>query len=200
MRLEQLKHDQQKELEHVRHEIQSVYSRVSKIHEREFKVLPKAWLLLHETFGAAMNSVARLKQIPDFRSMDDDLFEGFLRESRLYENQKKRMRELSDTTERLNYYRRAIDLVDLDFAQEKHRLFQNYLIENSIFMTPDLQKSFSEVANDLGQGLVSYEVGRSITAPSDKLLTESYELITKVKDKAARVEAAVQARLHYEKA
>jgi hypothetical protein len=47
--LERFRHEQAKEIEHVRHEINSLFSRVSKIHEREFEVLPAAWQKLHES-------------------------------------------------------------------------------------------------------------------------------------------------------
>ena len=41
--LEVYKAEQQRELEHLRHRLSS---RISKIHEKEFEVLPKAWLML----------------------------------------------------------------------------------------------------------------------------------------------------------
>ena len=50
-RLEAFKHEQAKEIEGMRRQVQWEFSRISKIHEREFEILPKAWLLLHEVHG-----------------------------------------------------------------------------------------------------------------------------------------------------
>src|SRR5207253_1510705 len=55
--LERFRHEQAKEIEHLRHEINSLFSRVSKIHEREFEVLPAAWQKLHESYGRAQGRI-----------------------------------------------------------------------------------------------------------------------------------------------
>jgi hypothetical protein len=48
--LEDYKSQQQQELERLRHRLSS---RISKIHEKEFEVLPQAWLMLNDLRGAA---------------------------------------------------------------------------------------------------------------------------------------------------
>jgi hypothetical protein len=73
-RLELLKHEQTKEIESMRQRVQWEFSRISKIHEKEFEVLPAAWLMLHEAHGRTANLVGRLKQYPDLDSMDDAKF------------------------------------------------------------------------------------------------------------------------------
>jgi hypothetical protein len=50
-RLEKLKHEQTKEIEGTRRKVPWEFSRISKIHEKEFEVLPKAWLMLQEARG-----------------------------------------------------------------------------------------------------------------------------------------------------
>jgi hypothetical protein len=37
----------------MRRQVQWEFSRISKIHEKEFEVLPNAWLMLHEAYGYA---------------------------------------------------------------------------------------------------------------------------------------------------
>jgi hypothetical protein len=77
-RLEKLKHEQQKEIESIRQRVQWHFSRVSKIHEKEFEILPRAWFLLHEAHGLAGDLVGRLRQIPDFQSMPDPMLQEFV--------------------------------------------------------------------------------------------------------------------------
>jgi hypothetical protein len=85
-RLEKLKHEQQKESESIRQQVQWHFSRVSKIHEKEFEVLPRAWLLLHEAHGRAGDLVGRLRYIPDFQNMPDPKMREFVAASKLSEH------------------------------------------------------------------------------------------------------------------
>ncbi|MCA1530882.1 hypothetical protein [Bradyrhizobium yuanmingense] len=47
-RLEQFKHVQQVEMENLRFKIDSMFDRTTKLHQREFDVVPAAWALLVE--------------------------------------------------------------------------------------------------------------------------------------------------------
>src|SRR5260370_41609174 len=67
--LEQLKHEHQQELENVKHTIQSTFSRILKVHERENEVLPKAWVMLHVAYGSPHTAEARPKSRPEFCNM-----------------------------------------------------------------------------------------------------------------------------------
>src|SRR2546422_9956398 len=69
--LEEFRHEQAKEIEHVRHDINSLFSRVSKIHDREFEVLPTAWKLLHESYGRAFQACSPLREFSDLSRMSD---------------------------------------------------------------------------------------------------------------------------------
>jgi hypothetical protein len=73
------------EIERLRHLLSS---RISKIHEKEFEILPKAWFMLHDAHGAASYALAGFKGIPDFPHYTDAQFEEFLIESRLSHHQK----------------------------------------------------------------------------------------------------------------
>jgi hypothetical protein len=193
--VEKLKHDQQKEIEQVRHKIQRMFSRISKIHEKEFEILPKAWFMLHDAYGAASQVVALLRFVPDFKSMDDEAFEEFLTRSRLSPYHQNKLRAASD---RPAYYREANELVELDVAEEKRRAFNNYLIENRIFMTAELRDKFGDVAKDLIEGLNSFDVGRQ--AKDMSLRREGIKQIGSLAPKIEEVERAVQKRLHYDEA
>jgi hypothetical protein len=70
-RLEQLKHDQQKEIEQLRHQINALFSRVSKIHEKEFEVLPRAWTLLHQAYGSVFRVAMPFKFFPFWIELND---------------------------------------------------------------------------------------------------------------------------------
>jgi hypothetical protein len=190
--LETLKHTHQKELEEVRHKIQSMFSRISKIHEREFEVLPKAWFMLHDAYGAAYNVVSFLRYEQSLDEMPKERFEEFLKDSRLTPSQQNELREAPD---RQAYYRDALAGVQFDEAQEKRRLFNNYLIENRIFMTKELHTKFSHVSKILAQGLTSFEIGKQ--AKDYAMQREGTKSITTLQPSIDEAEQAVQDRLHF---
>src|SRR5947209_17820989 len=76
--LERLRHEQAKEIEHVRHEINSLFSRVSKIHEREFEVLPAAWEKLHQSYGRIFQACKPLVEYRDLNRMSNGELAEFL--------------------------------------------------------------------------------------------------------------------------
>jgi len=194
--LEKLKHQQQKELERVRHEIQTMFSRISKIHAKEFEVLPQAWFMLHEAHGSVYDVIAKIKFLPTFRGMPQGLFEQFLEsEKRISPFHKQELREAHD---RDGYYRKIIADIGFDDAAEKYRILNNYLIQNRIFMTSELKAKFNAVADALSRSLALYEVGKQAKDP--KMQFEAVEQISALNDKISDVERAVQERLRYEEA
>ena len=111
--LETLKHEQQRELEHLRHAINSEFSRISKVHQKEFEVLPEAWRLLHVAHGRAPDLVGRLKFYPLIEDMSEPQFDEFLETCSLSPVQKN---ELRNSPNRRTYYRDAIHWIELGNA------------------------------------------------------------------------------------
>jgi hypothetical protein len=197
-RLEKYKAEQGKELARLQHLLSS---RISRIHEKEFEVLPKAWAMLHELQGwVALALDLTLKRYPDFTKLSDPDFDHFLTDKRgapslLSDYHKEKLRKATD---RNKYFAEAMAEVNLDEANEKQRLFQNYLIENRIFMTDDLRKQFGDANDALSTALHSYEVGRKHIQSG--LTISGQREVSRLKDIIDKVELAVQKRLHYEDA
>ncbi|MGH9865530.1 MAG: hypothetical protein ACRD4H_08980 [Candidatus Acidiferrales bacterium] len=152
--LEQFKHDRQTELEQFRHDMNALYSRISKIHEKEFEVLPRAWVLLHEAHGAVHEVVIPLKRYPDFNMLSELQFEAFLKDCVLADFQKKELRSADD---RLKYYREARFWRELSKAKAAQTELNNYLALNSIFMTEALRRQFNEINSALLSSLIDEE-------------------------------------------
>src|ERR1700730_12179125 len=70
-RLQNLKHDQAQQIEQLRFKVSTLLDRATKLHQREFEVLPEAWSKLSDSFWAASALVASLQQRPDLNSMSD---------------------------------------------------------------------------------------------------------------------------------
>jgi hypothetical protein len=194
--LEQFKHDQRKELEQLRHDINALFSRISKIHEKEFEVLPRAWQLLHIAHGAVFHVVKALKQFPDFDRMSVPQFEEFVKACRLPDFQKN---ELRDANDRQKHYQEAIFWVELGEAKKAQTELNNYLALNSIFMTETLRQQFREINGALASVLISEEVGhgQGYNAELRKSISENLKNIS---DMFNKIESEVQKRLRYAEA
>jgi hypothetical protein len=194
--LQQLKHDQEKELEQLRHDINALFSRISKIHEKEFEVLPKAWQLLHEANGSAFQVVRALKHFPDFDRMPERHFEEFLAGCGLPDFKKNELRTAND---RSKYYEEAIFWVELGEAKHARTELNNYLALNSIFMTESLRQQFRDINRDLAAVLISEEVchGQGYSEEASKAISKNLEDINAM---FSKIETAVQERLRYKEA
>lgn len=194
--LEQFRHERQKELEQFRHRINTLFSRISKIHEKEFEVLPKAWELLHKAHGATFDVIKSLKEYPDFDRMSEAQFEEFLKGSRLAEFEKG---ELRTTSRRPDYYRKAIywrDWSDADLARIE---LGNYLVLNSIFMTESLRQQFQQINEALAKLLINekYGAGQPFNQEHYRSISETMGRVSQMFN---QIESAVQQRLRYEEA
>jgi len=201
--LEGLKSEQQKELERLRHLLSS---RISKIHEKEFEVLPKAWLTLNALHGSvALALDLTFKMHPDFRTLPDAQLEELLTASpvsslgvsSLSDYQKDALRKLKGA-DRQKYFTEAMAGVYLDHAVEQHRIFNNYLIEHRIFMTDDLRKTFGAVYESLSTALGNYKAGKD--GENSELVRSAQKEVGHLKDMVDDVERAIQKRLHCEEA
>jgi len=195
LQLEKRKHIQQKEIEELRHTIQRIFSRIQKVHEKEFEILPKAWFMLHDAQGSAFNLVGRMRFYPTFEGMPDEQLDEFLERSPLTPFQRK---ELKASSDRLKYYQKAIQGIELDQAKEKQRLFNNYVIEHRIFLTEDLRNKFTAISGLLFEGLTEYDHGKY--GGDYKLAEQGRVKITETQNQISAIEKAVQERLHFDEA
>jgi hypothetical protein len=196
-RLEQLKHDQQKEIEQVRYQINSQFSRISKIHEKEFEVLPEAWTLLRQAHGAAFQVTSVIRRDPDLSRMSEPQLLEFLTASRLPAFQKTELYELRPQ-DRNDRYRDAIFWVELSDAREAHVKLNNHLVLKSIFMTQDLRQKFKAINDALTSVLLEVEIAHD--SPGQQFRSSISETMTRIGKMFDDIESAVQIRLHYDEA
>ena len=67
--LEAQKAEYQRQLERLKFQINTLMDRAVKFHAREYDVLPTAWGLLLDAYGAAHNSTAAFQQYADLERM-----------------------------------------------------------------------------------------------------------------------------------
>ena len=69
---------QQREIERLRFEISKLMDRATKLHEREFDVVPEAWGRLVVVRKSVTSLTAPLQYYPDLQAMNDAQFDEFL--------------------------------------------------------------------------------------------------------------------------
>jgi hypothetical protein len=194
-RLEQFKHEKAQEIERLRQQITSTFSRISKIHEREFEILPVAFLKLHQAYGKTFALGSAFQRCVALNRMDPVLFAEFVQTCRLPDLRK---RELLATSDREDYYRRWIFWVDLDEAQAAQADFHNFLVMNRIFMTDGLRQQFSDIDKLISSALTALEIDRQ--TPGSGILQNARDDLAKIGPLIGPLETAIQKRLQYEEA
>jgi len=96
--LEAYKHQQQKELEELRFKISGLLDRTTKLHQREFEVLPEAWAKLVIAHAKVQGLVSAFQEHPDLDRMTPKQLEEFIQNSQLKQWQKDELRSADGNT------------------------------------------------------------------------------------------------------
>jgi hypothetical protein len=141
-RLANYKHEQQKELEQLKFEINSLMDRTVKLHQREFDVLPEAWGLVNDAFVAMEPIGIGFHQYPDLNRMTEPQIESLLEESELDNWQKDELRKVGNKTD---YYRKATAPLQVVKADKTRAEFSRYLAKNGIFIPGPMKGKFKAI-------------------------------------------------------
>jgi hypothetical protein len=192
-RLEVYRNELKKELEKTRYEINALFNRVTKIHEKEFEVLPEAWYKMQDALGRASQFTSYVQHYPDLNHMSQPGLEEFLEKSRLHEFEKQELLQKSD---KLSYYKETIFWYELRDVEEAFFKFHNYIIKNKIFLTPELQEQFTKIDDVMWSAIVERKVGHE--ANDREMWSKAYKMIKdEVNPIRDVIEKLVQRRLHY---
>ena len=138
------KHAQQRELEHLRFQISALLDRTTKVHQREFDVLPEAWILLVEARTQVMLYVSSFRELPNFMFASREAIEAVVNESPLHDFQKKDVLKSDDPQ---TTYRKYLSLIEEHRCRTACFECSNYLRKNGIFIQADLQALFDEISD-----------------------------------------------------
>lgn len=192
-RLEAYRNELKKELEHTRYEINLLFSRITKIHEKEFEVLPEAWCKMQDALGRISHFANLVQQYPNLNEMNQLALKEFLDKSRLHEFEKQ---ELLQAKDKISYYSDRMFWYELKDVEEAFWDFHNYTIKNRVFLTPDLQEQFVKMDDIMWSAIVERKVGHEACDLQmwDKAYKKIKEEVNPIRDV---IEKLVQARLHY---
>lgn len=186
----------QRSLERHKYDLNQLYNRITKIHEKEFEVLPIAWRKLLDAYSKIIAVTFPIQSYPDLNRMSADQYVFFLSKTKLNELQKK---ELSESPDKNRYYQDAWRQCQLTETREIISDFHSYLIYNKIFLSTDLFAKFNEVDKIISEALSNSEEGMELNDYSK--ISKAYKMIDKkVEQLINDIEKLVQKRLHYDDA
>jgi hypothetical protein len=194
-RLESFKREQSEILEQYRYQINARFNRITKIHEKEFEVLPEIWCKLQDAYGHFQSLSSPLQSFPDLNRYSAEQLEAFLEKCELHDFQKE---ELRRSTDKVSYYRETVYWIRLSIARQVFQEFRKYLHYNKIFLSRDLFELFTKI--ELALIETEVELENSEPQPWREGRAINKKLNEVVGGLLEQVENAVQRRLHFDQA
>lgn len=154
-RLAAYKHEQQKELEHLKFAINAQMDRATKLHQKEFEALPEAWGRLMDAYGIIMATTSRYQSTPDLNAMRPDQLDDFILHSKLAEWQRQLV---SDAKDKTNAYRNQIEPFKISEARKATSNFYTYFRKNGIFIRDPIKQQFDTLDQLILSALSEHEL------------------------------------------
>jgi hypothetical protein len=187
--LEAFRHEQRIEIERLKSSISAQLDRATKLHQREFEVLPKAWGKLKDAHGIISELVSRGKTITDLNAINDPKRDDFLSASLLAEWQSDLVLAAKDKTET---YRSQVEPYRIGRARKASAKFYKYFQRNGIFIRPSIKRKIDEIdglmLGALEEHVLNFQHGFREFRAGDKLRADGKSLLEEL-------EADVQQRL-----
>ena len=190
-KLEEFKTEQSLKLQHFQFSIDSEFNRISKVHEKEFEILPEAWKKLQEAHQELVNIAHPFQSWPNLNRYSDAELKSFVENSELKDFQRQ---ELLSAPDKLKYFQEKVFWLRLHKARNKFIEFRKLLKFNKIFFRTELFDIFSKIESVIIVAEVELEHLRKPwqeTYEAFKKLTEELEELMK------SLETAIQERLHF---
>lgn len=195
-RLQEYKSAQDKELENVKYRINALFSRVTRIHDKEYEVLPTAWAKLHDARDYIGSLVSPLQQYPDFRFLDEPQIRRLLTGYKWEEDQ---IVELINATDKNKHFKDKIFWYRLNEARLRFSDFHTYITRNRIFLSHELKEQFNKADDLLWDSLQMREIGEE--AKDNQMIHDSYKKLKEnIELVISTIEKLVQDRLRYKEA
>lgn len=195
--LQKLRHDHAKEIETYKSEISILFNRISKIHQKEFEVIPIAWEKFIDAISYAERVLHQLRTHPDFNQMTSEELEEVLSGLDFPETAKTKIRQAGKDKNDV-YYEISIRK-DSHLAKKHCSEFHSYINKNKIFLSEPLKEEFVKASDMIWDCILEREIG--IEGKDFKMMSSASDRFFKeVKHIMNNIESLVQARLKYEKA
>ncbi|MBD3773899.1 MAG: hypothetical protein IE921_09985 [Rhodobacteraceae bacterium] len=153
-RLQDLVHAQNKEIERLRSDLTTSFDRATKLHQREFEVLPQVWDEVHEAFWSTAALVSSFQSYPDLNCMKEQQLLEFLEKCELESWQKDELRTSSDPNKE---YQQYSFWLQLSRANRARHSALNKVSRHAIFLDATVKEELLRILSRLNGALIEHE-------------------------------------------
>jgi len=139
-RLASLRHEHQKEIERLRLRINTLMDRTTKLHQREFDVLPETWGRINDAYAKICGGMFRFD--PNLDKLTQPQLDHFLSNSPLADWEKTELKAAGDKT---RYYIDRIVLHEMNDTLSVYNGYGLFVRKNGIFIERGLLEKFHEI-------------------------------------------------------
>ena len=172
------------------YDLNSLLNRATKIHEKEFEVLPQAWTKLDNLLDLVRQFIRETHSIPDLNNKSSQELEEFLSKQDLNEDEKQNVRNHKDKN--LWYFHQKSEKVG-DTCLD----FQDYITKNAIFLSSDLKSEFKKAELKIRTAWATRNTAEE-SKDRNKGIIEACQIIQKdIQPIVEKIEELVQKRLRF---
>jgi hypothetical protein len=160
-RLQELRHQHERQMEAARLESSRVLDRSSRLTEREFEVSAEAWSLAYEAYGQTMSALPGFRRTADLSRASDKVAKRVAEGSDLDEFE---IAELlsKPPADRNTYYWERLQAHQTWDAKEAVRVAHRYLAKNALFIQKDVHERLTGFVDEAWYALVDLELVREM--------------------------------------
>ncbi|KQQ39064.1 hypothetical protein ASF58_23270 [Methylobacterium sp. Leaf125] len=154
-RLESYKHAQQRELEHLKYEINSLLDRTVKVHQHEFEVLPDTWRKLTDAFFHTKETTLAFENYTNVARLNDDQLLQILKEDGFRDSD---ISTIMHSDDRQSAYMRLTTARRIQKTGDVIREFRVYIRKYGIFIRPELRTGFEALEEMIAEAFTEYTI------------------------------------------
>ncbi|MDR1285210.1 MAG: hypothetical protein LBJ88_03300 [Campylobacteraceae bacterium] len=196
--IDEYRNELNKELEKYKYETNILFHRISKIHEKEFDVLPEIFSLMIDAYNSLSEATSILKEYADVERMDEIEFENFIKNEDLPSNCKDQLKS-ECPEERAKNYQKLINKKTILNSRKKIEQFHFFVQKNSLFLSDDLKEQFLKIDDLMWEINIKIEIGED--TEDQKIKISAWQKTKNdINPIIKEIEKLTQKRLRFDKA
>lgn len=183
--LEAYKAQHVRELELLRHRINSIFDRTKRLHDREFEVLPEIWTKLVEARGNADAYLSAFQSYADLDRMNGAELDEFLSETNFSETQKV---QIKDAPSKLEAYIKIYERYRYVDVMDTLREADISLRKDGVFVLPLIREDMANMVELIRSAVIEHNANREhdirprIKENADRLAIDGEPLFKKIEE------------------
>lgn len=153
--MEEYRSEQAHELERLKHRINATFDRLTRLHDREFEVLPDLWGKLVEARLWALSYTSSMQSYPVIKSLDDDALLEYLDGHPFAEWQK---REILDAEDRQEEFVKLLKRYRHGEVESKIREFELAFAKMGIFLDAELEEMMRKLNKLISDAVIEQKI------------------------------------------